>query len=448
MKKSQNRKYLLKEAVILLIVSILVFSNFFTSAQTIDNLSYNLQTNEQEQYEISDSSFSNGLKQIFLEGFENDIIPPYTEDFGYWKNTSISPLTWFIDDTSPGEGKYCATVKRGDYTGPMDEQLITPSLDFSHNDKVVMQFRWYTSRYAALSYNLMDLNVSISVDNEQSWTWLWNENDVSIQWISWRWYDCELDLTDYAKNEPDVRICFQFNSWDPTNDEGYQEYSIDAVRILVNSTTTTDFRCDCGPDEVVSWSYNDIENIKFEGRAFGGKPKYHDWEWDFGDDNWTKGQFPKHRYNDTGMFTVTLTVYDDDNIQAKDTKTIKVQEPKPTDIEVKIRRFSPLGIIFVIQNTGVLDLTDISWYIEVIWGAMGTNKDIITGKNISYLNSGKKKTIPAWGPFLFFVEGWIEVRVVYKPFNRDQDEEVRNGFKLGPLIFFYLQKKDSGSSLF
>jgi len=67
------------------------------------------------------------------------------------------------------------------------------------------------------------------------------------------------------------------------------------------------------------------ETITFEGKAEGGIEPYK-WSWDFGDGNTSIEQNPTHAYNETGTYTATLTVEDDEGNIATDTATVTIEE--------------------------------------------------------------------------------------------------------------------------
>jgi len=66
------------------------------------------------------------------------------------------------------------------------------------------------------------------------------------------------------------------------------------------------------------------ELIEFEGEAEGGVEPYN-WSWDFGDGNISYEQNPTHVYNESGTFTVILTVTDAEDTVATDEAVAEIQ---------------------------------------------------------------------------------------------------------------------------
>ncbi len=74
--------------------------------------------------------------------------------------------------------------------------------------------------------------------------------------------------------------------------------------------------------------------IQYTGSAYGGIPSY-SWFWDFGDGNTSDEQNPIHTYINTGNYTVTLTVTDNENSISTDITQAYIEIPnmppdKPT----------------------------------------------------------------------------------------------------------------------
>jgi len=71
--------------------------------------------------------------------------------------------------------------------------------------------------------------------------------------------------------------------------------------------------------------------ISFAGQySDPGTQDTHQITWDFGDGSLTVSGslFPTHVYNDTGTYTVSLTIIDDDKGETSDTLEVRVEDQK------------------------------------------------------------------------------------------------------------------------
>ncbi|HHF56404.1 MAG TPA: PKD domain-containing protein, partial [Thermoplasmatales archaeon] len=68
------------------------------------------------------------------------------------------------------------------------------------------------------------------------------------------------------------------------------------------------------------------EEIQFYGNAYGGEEPY-SYNWNFGDGTTSNEQNPKHAYSESGVYTVTLTVTDNNNKEASDTTKAIINTP-------------------------------------------------------------------------------------------------------------------------
>jgi hypothetical protein len=374
-----------------------------------------------------------GEEKFFEENFTNESIPPYTAPWGPWKNTTTSGQTWFISTEQPdplGE-IWHAEVTRGSYTGSMDERLITPTLDFHKYNTVRLQFRWWTSDYAIHTLKLMDLNVSVTNDNEVTWTQLWSASAQPDFW-SWQWQDGNVDLSAYA-GQSNIRLRFQFNSWS-ANNATIQLLSLDTVQFF--GDVPTDFTCDCGLNETVSWSWNKINGVKFLGEAKNGTIPYKNWTWDFGDGTGDTVKNTVHSYTLEGTYHITLTVEDSARPPhlATSSKTVKVVESPPPPITITIPTVSLFKIKVNLKNTGQFNLTDVAWEIWIIKNqGLQQFEDKVGYGNISSLDINVPVQIQS---DRYFTRGWglVVVKVAVYPLNSDWAHTEPGAIKIGPFV--------------
>jgi len=77
-------------------------------------------------------------------------------------------------------------------------------------------------------------------------------------------------------------------------------------------------------------SPNDLDNISFIDNSTDSDGVIFSWYWDFGDGNFSTGQNASHRFDDDGIYTVTLTVTDDDGASDVVEKNVNVLNVGPS----------------------------------------------------------------------------------------------------------------------
>jgi PKD repeat protein len=107
------------------------------------------------------------------------------------------------------------------------------------------------------------------------------------------------------------------------------------------------------------------EPIQFNGFATGGSPPYQ-YLWEFGDGHTSDDKHPTHNYENSGIYSVTLTVTDADQSVATDDTTATINTPpnKPT-ITGTTSGKPGVGYIYGFTSTDSDD-DDVSYYIK--WG--------------------------------------------------------------------------------
>ncbi len=131
-----------------------------------------------------------------------------------------------------------------------------------------------------------------------------------------------------------IRIC-----WCLKNCTAYKEgYSTEEVWLSINENTIYDFILTCISLQVdANGPYYGIINepIHFYGSTSCGSEPY-TWHWDFGDSYSSDERYPEHTYTNPGIYTVVLTVKDDENNIVSNSTFAKIQEsnnpPSPPNI--------------------------------------------------------------------------------------------------------------------
>jgi len=101
-----------------------------------------------------------------------------------------------------------------------------------------------------------------------------------------------------------------------------------------------------------------------------------EYNWSFGDGNWSRGPNPTHKYTAFGNFTVTLTVTDDSDITGADSIFVSVNSPP------KIVNWTPAGDVVLAESATqyfsitVLDpegdIINVTWTLDGVAVAHGT----------------------------------------------------------------------------
>lgn len=428
-----KRDNILKGAGVLLIVSVLLFSNLSVIANTaIDASKQNIQTNKSSY--VSSLVFGQSYEVLLEENFTDGNMPP-TGDWGVWELIQTNQNeTWYIDSTIPHSYPYCGTVHRGseDELGLQDEWLITPSLNFSEYSRINLEFYLYGDRWTSQQANITNLNVSISTDGGSTWNFIWSEDHIGGL-PTWVWIESgEIDLSDYA-GETDVKIGFQYYS-NSAEQWQAQEFSIDDIKV---SAESNEFNCnDHGPYEwwwPVQFDYL-IPGVRFHGSAEGGKMPYH-YYWDFGDGNSSILKDPIHLYNDLGMFNVTLRVEDSSNprrIAVGETFANLFLLPPP-EIDIHTRLIS-FGIKADIENPGEYNASYVNWTMVIHWGPLQILEKLVANGTIDRLAPDSTELIESG---YFFAFGRIHITISVHPENLRGLIKHFNAFKIGPFVFVY-----------
>jgi PKD repeat protein len=156
------------------------------------------------------------------------------------------------------------------------------------------------------------------------------------------------------------------------------------------------------------------------------------WEWDFENDGTidSNDQNPTWTYNETGTFTVSLTVSDGD---VSDTKTkvdyITVLPAGSTSVEIGNITAGLLGVSAEIHNKGTLDVTSVNWSIALDGGFVLLGK--IKSGTIASLPAGDSTVISDRPLFGF---GKITITVTVEVPGSEPVTKTVSGF----LLFFFV----------
>ena len=107
-----------------------------------------------------------------------------------------------------------------------------------------------------------------------------------------------------------------------TDDDGVSDsYQVDIMVLNVEPIANFTY----SPSEP-----SDLDTIQFTDLSDDLDGSIVNWSWDFGDGNISYEQNPTHQYADDGVYTVILTVTDDDNASHSISKEITVSNVGPT----------------------------------------------------------------------------------------------------------------------
>jgi parallel beta-helix repeat protein len=182
-----------------------------------------------------------------------------------------------------------------------------------------------------------------------------SSNDVDGQIISWHW-DFGDGNTSNLQN-PNHRYIdngiYTITLY-TTDDLGITNNTKKYITVL-NVKPTPDFYYI--PEEP-----NDIQNISFKDLSNDVDGQITSWHWDFGDGKTSNLQNPEHKYIDDGIYTVTLTVTDDDQDNSPKSKSIEVLNVKPT-ANFRFTPYKPTinDTVEFTDNSVDYDGTIISW---------------------------------------------------------------------------------------
>lgn len=383
------RRNLLKKVSVLIIFSVLLFSNFFVFANA-ESYSFIQNIKNNETLPISyGPPLATGYERILNESFEDNKFPPDN-----WKlNSTNKDATWERNDNDNHWGKASA------YCYPsndlQDESLITPSLSFVGYNEIYARFFWQMENWWYACYiNSQSLHIRISTDGGKNWKIIWHED----YWNSFEnnvWQNtnrsARLDLSEYI-GEPDVKFDFRVIG-DQGEFGGY--IAIDDIEIWVDKPGTVNPLI-CGIDGPFEGEAGGV--IQFKGWAEGGQYPYY-WEWDFGDDNQSSGlnlEQPTNLYlkNDTS-YDVYCRVYSLGQSDAAEAIiTIYIKTPEIKTLYIRDAAFG-IGFNVKICNDRGPDAIDVNWTIHIYGGFLNSFETNRSG-HFDIIKAGESKNISCW----------------------------------------------------
>lgn len=441
MKNIINKKNILKGASVLLIISILIFSNLSVIADSDINTSMKSIPAKISLPASSQKLDDETWETIFFEDFTNETTwPPY----GWELNRTNQNETWHINKTDPNSAPNCAKVCRHKDTDLLYESLITPSFDWSKyssdENRINLRFWWYTETYLAWTWDYIDLNVSISTDGGKNWVKIWTEDNIANYKPPWRWIDTNdtkwIDVTKYA-GESSVKIRFLFYS-NSLVEKKFQRFGIDDVEVLVN---TSDITLDHGGHYNWWWhkqKWFTPKGVRFHGTIIG-LPKHECLAyWEFGDG--VESQLiwsPVHFYPTLGNYTANFTVYHPTTQREfKASCYVNLFLSEPPYLKVNIPKKNQIfGVEFEIENPGSYDATYLTWRMNVSGGLLQRFERKIANDSITIVEAKNTSKPIKTGNFVGI--GLYHIMIVTKAENLPYEKEEEEHFecwKFGPLL--------------
>ncbi|MCW4012597.1 MAG: PKD domain-containing protein, partial [Candidatus Bathyarchaeota archaeon] len=116
-----------------------------------------------------------------------------------------------------------------------------------------------------------------------------------------------------------------------TDDENEKDTVTKIIQIVANVDPISDFSVSSEKEKVGN-------EITFTEKSSDTDGHIISWLWDFGDDTTSNEENPTHIYSEAGVFTISLTIIDDDDSSSVKTMDIEITE-------AGIPGFSPIAII-------------------------------------------------------------------------------------------------------
>ena len=154
------------------------------------------------------------------------------------------------------------------------------------------------------------------------------------------------------------------------------------------------------------------------------------WTWDFGDGNSSLDQHPTYQYNNPGIYTVCLTIVDNDGVNDSIYKDVEVSNYE-TFLDIVIN--GGIGLSINIENVGDYIATNVTTFTEVVGGIFNHIKITKEGPFTSSLRPGDSLNDKLYPIGL----GSINVNVTV---NSDNSVTVTKTAKGFAVLFFIILK--------
>ncbi len=235
-------------------------------------------------------------------------------------------VEWKVVDTSSYSGDFSWNFGQGHYGTRLDESIISPKIDTSRWENMTLS--WHHRYDFEDGYD----GGIVEADLGSGWEKLIPEGD----------YDRELE-TGYNNplegknaftgtqdqwrkeivNIPNMgnSVRFRFRAGTDTHDSGHEGWWIDDIRIVGAVRPMANFTYE--PENPTR-----LDDINFYDTSYNldGDVNY---TWDFGDGDHSYEKDPVKRYDELGVYDVTLTVKDESGIESQTTKTIEIVNIPP-----------------------------------------------------------------------------------------------------------------------
>jgi len=446
MKKEERKKNILKNMSTLVIVFVLICCNLSALAM---NTNGTLKQNSSVEAIPDNSWSSQGMSvdnvKLIEEVFDTDDMPPVDDLLGVWElhQTNLEE-TWEIDETYCYSDPFCATINRGENRTLQDEWLITPTLNFgdynySHGDRIYLDFQWYTCFYTSAHKRYLEFNISVSV-NGGAWEMVWCFDEINNQFFhDWEWfYSKPIDISKYAGNTS-VKIAFQYYS-NTTEEARYQEFSIDDIKVYAQVPGNT--ACDAGGPYSWWWPRQfdyTIPGVRFHGTVTNGSINTR-CKWFFGDGTnlTTLNLNPIHVYDSVGNYSITLRVEESNGNFVENHTTLRLYLLPPPNVTLTIQNIS-LGIKADINypSNAQYNASLVHWWINITSGLLQREKSVANG-TIPNIEIGTSSLIRS--PLWFLGLGKIPIHITVQPENTRGIEAQYTGWKFGPFVIITEKK--------